>query len=101
MGKTLIDFGRLWPAEERLVAWLTAGNREAFWVSASGSLPSENAPKQVRLRAEFLRYLALGGCGDCAPSEKGLRIRGAYIVGAGRKCGTCIRRIGPDAGYGC
>lgn len=83
MGKKLSDFEPLWEAEAGLVAWLQAGNREAFKVS--GSVPPKDAPKALRIRAEFVRYLALGGCADCAPSEKGLGVRGAYIEGDGPK----------------
>ena len=33
------------------------------------------------VRAEFIRYLALGGCDACGLHEKGLRIVGARIIG--------------------
>ncbi|WP_022704413.1 hypothetical protein [Pseudorhodobacter ferrugineus] len=83
MGKKLSDFEPLWEAEKRLVAWLQAGNREPFRVS--DSVPPEDAPKALRIRAEFVRYLALGGCKKCAPSEKGLGVEGAYIEGDERE----------------
>ncbi len=81
MAKKLHDFAPIYEAEQRLVDWLQAGHREEFFVSRS--LPPVAAPQAVRLRAEFIRYLALGGCEDCAPSEKGLGIFGAYIEGDG------------------
>lgn len=77
----LAGFGELWPAEQRLVAWLQAGNREAFVVSPA--LPGPDAPREVRLRASFVRALALGGFDDCKASEKGLRVWGAVVEGDG------------------
>jgi hypothetical protein len=83
--KTLAGFGELYPAETGLVEWLRAGRREVFPVS--GGLPPDDAPIEHRLRAEFVRFLALGGCEDCSPSEKGLGLKGAYIEGAGLERG--------------
>jgi len=77
----LADFGALWPAERRLAEGLQAGNREVFEVSPG--LPGPEAPQEVRLRASFVRALALGGFDDCRVSEKGLRVAGAVIEGDG------------------
>ena len=37
----------------------------------------------MKVRASFLRYLALGGCDACLPHEKGLQVQGAYVEGDG------------------
>ena len=81
MAGRLADFGALWPAERRLAAWIRAGNREECVISPG--LPPEDAPREHRLRASFLRALALGGFEDCLVSEKGLRVVGAHVEGDG------------------
>ena len=83
MPVTLKDFLNLRPAEARLVNWIRAGDREGCVISPG--VPPEDAPEDVRLRASFVRYLALGGCDACRPSEKGLLVAGAYIEGDGRE----------------
>ncbi len=82
MTRRLQDFDPLWPAEQRLVEWIRAGNMDLCPIS--DGLPPEDAPDDVKLRASFVRYLALGGCDECRVSEKGLRVIGAYIVGDGK-----------------
>ncbi len=82
MTRRLEGFTPLWPAEQRLVDWINEGNMEACRIS--DSLPPEDAPTDVRLRASFVRYLALGGCDDCRVSEKGLRVIGVYVEGDGK-----------------
>ena len=46
MRATLADFEPLWPAEQGLVEWLQAGNREEYIVS--DALPSTDAPHDLR-----------------------------------------------------
>lgn len=81
MAARLEDFAPLRPAEARLAAWLQKGNRELCEISPG--LPPEDAAEEVRLRASFVRYLALGGCDACRTTEKGLRVQGAFIEGDG------------------
>lgn len=66
------------PAEQKLVDWLQKGNRGVCVVSAG--VPEAPTP-EVTLRATLIRYLALGGCDECAPPETGLQVRGAWIEG--------------------
>ncbi len=77
----LSDFTPLRPAEQQLVAWLQAGNREPCVISAQ--LPAPDAPAQMRLRASLVRYLVRGGCAACPLPETGLRLFGALIEGDG------------------
>lgn len=79
MVRDLASFEPLWPAELRLVQELPSG----LTVGIGGDLPGYNAPREVRVRASFLRYLALGGCARCRPPERGVWIRGAYVEGDG------------------
>ncbi|MCI4666065.1 MAG: hypothetical protein MRY74_15220 [Neomegalonema sp.] len=72
----LADFGALNPAEARVVEGVQAG---AF-VRFGKQRPAEPEPANC-LRAEFVRYLARGGCDTCRLTEKGLRVRGAWIDG--------------------
>ena len=84
--RRLSDFldndGKLPPAEQKLRDGVESG---AYVAVGHGALPLENkkpAPKDNnRVRAAFIRYLALGGCEDCRPHEKGVQLRGALIEG--------------------
>ncbi|MEV8465224.1 hypothetical protein AB0T83_00330 [Fluviibacterium sp. DFM31] len=77
MKRTLAEFGELWPAEQKLREEVHTGHL----VIISDTLPPEDAPHAVRIRASFIAYLALGGCEDCHPSPRGLRLFGAFIEG--------------------
>jgi hypothetical protein len=79
MGRRLGQFGKLWPAEQKLVDEMGTG----MTVKISPGLPPKDGPKEHRIRASFLRYLALGGCDACRPPEKGVRLVGAFIEGDG------------------
>ncbi|MER2507954.1 MAG: hypothetical protein ABTQ27_04250 [Amaricoccus sp.] len=84
MSRDLASFEPLWPAERRLAEEIPSG----ALVSLGEDLPPADAPDGVRVRASFLRYLALGGCSGCRPSAKGVRIRGAYIQSDGKTDGS-------------
>lgn len=86
MKKVLADFEPLWPAEQKLADEVVTG----VFVEISEAVPPEDTPKEVRIRASFLRYLALGGCEACAPGAKGVRVRGVYIEGDGDPRGETI-----------
>ena len=83
MGHRLEEFEPLRPAERKLVAEMASG----MTVVLGHEVPSENADPDLRLRASFVRYLALGGCEACRPPEKGVSVRGAYIEGDGPEGG--------------
>ena len=51
------DFGKLTKAETGLIAHLRAGKPGVY--SVSGSVPPENAPKDLHIRASLIRALAL------------------------------------------
>jgi hypothetical protein len=74
---SLQDFMPLKPAEETLLAAAANGKQCSF----AGMRP--DAPTEANeVRADFLRFLALGGEQKTAVHESGLRIQGAYIDGA-------------------
>ena len=79
MGRKLADFDDLRPAEEKLVKEMASGRT----VQIGPGVPDWISARDLRLRASFLRYLALGGCEACRPPEKGVRVKGAYIFGDG------------------
>jgi hypothetical protein len=78
MGRRLADFEPLRPPERKLVAEMGSG----MIVEIGADVPlADDADR--RLRASFLRYLALGGCDACRPPDKGVRVRGAHVEGDG------------------
>ncbi len=79
------DFGELTRAETGLIAHLRAGKPGVY--SVSGSVPPENAPKDLHIRASVIRALALKQVEDCPLPERGLRVMGAYIYGDSPKGG--------------
>ncbi len=74
----LTGFGALTSAERKLRDEVGQGHL----VEISGGVPEADAP-EVRVRASFIRYLALGGCPACRPHAKGVLLSGAWIVGDG------------------
>ena len=80
MKKTLDDFPDLTPAEQTLRDGVGSGVRVGI---GDGTLPDEDAGPDREIRASFLRYLALGGCDKCRPSEKGVELSGAVILSDG------------------
>ncbi|MBL1436382.1 MAG: hypothetical protein COB08_009315 [Rhodobacteraceae bacterium] len=77
MKRKLEDFGELWPAEEQILAEIDSGED----IELHDGLPPKTPSEKYDVRAEFIRYLALGGCKACGLHEKGLRIVGARIIG--------------------
>ncbi|MEM8958995.1 MAG: hypothetical protein AAGC86_14420, partial [Pseudomonadota bacterium] len=78
MKKQLSDFGSLSPAEETLRDAVQRG----VFARVSDNVPDSPAPK-VKIRASFIRYLALGGCDACRPAAPGVQVFGAWIDGDG------------------
>lgn len=74
---TLGDFGPLHPAEEQVLAGLGSSD---FTRIGDGLRPDAGSPAS-RVRAEFLRFLILGG-DNVRLHEAGLRLNGANITGA-------------------
>jgi hypothetical protein len=67
----------LYPAEERLLA----SAREGELCEIDGTRPEAASPEN-KVRAQFVRFLALGGDGGAPVHERGVWLRGAYIEGA-------------------
>lgn len=74
----LAAFGPFGPAEIALIDGLGSGMLDRL---GSGGLP-EAGDLTRRVRAELIRFLLLGGEGAPRMHEKGLRLSGAWIVGA-------------------
>ena len=73
----LADFQPLNAAEARVVAGLRSGDFDRL---GDGSLPEWDDPART-VRAEFIRFLILGGSDECRTHEKGLRLSGAVVTG--------------------
>lgn len=71
----LDDFRPLLPAEEEVVAKFRNGSFDRL---GDGKRPEKPDPTRV-FRAQFLRFLVLGGEEGLRPHEKGVRISGAWI----------------------
>ncbi len=78
--RKLEDFGELFQAEQKLREGVGSG----LLIEVGKNVPpTENIPDAVLVRASFIRFLALGGCDNCRPHEKGLQIKGAFVFGDG------------------
>ncbi|MEL6233792.1 MAG: hypothetical protein AAFR46_05250 [Pseudomonadota bacterium] len=80
--RKLADFGELLPAGAKLLAELDTGQE---CVIGGGGVPPEDPPRDVVIRASFLRWCILRGPEEETPKirvhEKGIRVQGAYIRG--------------------
>jgi hypothetical protein len=74
----LSRFGALGPAEVAMLDGLGSGLLDRL---GSGGLP-DPGDESRKVRAGLIRYLLLGGPGAPQMHEKGLRLSGAWIVGA-------------------
>lgn len=74
---TLQDFVPLKPAEQKLLDVALIGKQCSF-----ARVRPEAATEANEIRADFLRFLALGGDIAASVHESGLRVQGAYIDGA-------------------
>jgi hypothetical protein len=77
-GQTLAAFEPLLPAERVIVAELRSGDFDRL---GDGTRPEGPAEDRV-VRAQFLRFLLLGGEGEVRLHEKGVRVSGGFISGA-------------------
>jgi len=73
----LEDFQPLNPAEASIIGGLSSG---AFDRIGDGRRPKHPEPDRI-VRADFLRFLLLGGEEGYRPHEKGVQISGAWIIG--------------------
>lgn len=76
--RKLEDFENLTVAEQKIRDEIDSGQIIKL---GNGSLPDINAGDERKVSAEFIRYLALGGCDKCRAHEKGIMIEGAIIEG--------------------
>src|SRR5688572_13765088 len=75
-GRSLEDFEPLSSAERTLLVSCAHGQIAEI----QADLPKRGT-KSNRVRASFLRFLALGGDASTAIHEHGIRVRGAWITG--------------------
>lgn len=88
-GSKLEDFLPLLPAEEKLRQ--CAANGEVCEVDDYSSERPEEATKLNTVRAEFLRYMILGGCSLSLIHTRGINLLGSYI-----KCNEELDLIASD-----
>ncbi len=77
-GRSVGDFGKLSDAEDELICAVCHGWRADFGAGIP-TTPEERAKRTVR--ADLVRFLALGGDDQTPAHEKGVRLRGALVVG--------------------
>jgi hypothetical protein len=75
-GRSLQEFLPLNAAEKRILEAAAAGD-----LAVVGANRPEAESDANRVRADFLRFLALGGDDEAPVHEKGLWVRGAWITG--------------------
>ncbi len=75
-GRSLADFLPLHPAEEKLLSACRTGTTAVI----ADERPEEETADNL-VRAEFLRFLALGGDERAPVHEHGVRLSGAWIAG--------------------
>ena len=80
---TLQEFVPLKPAEQKLLAIASTGKQCSF-----GCTRPEAPAEDNQLRADFVRFLALGREEAASVHEGGLKIQGAYIEGSVNLDGT-------------
>ena len=81
MMRRLADFGPLSPAEQQLRDEVC---KKEFVLLGDGTRPGAAAGPDRQVRASFLRYLILGGCGALPGMipERGVQVKGALVAGA-------------------
>ncbi|AZD49190.1 hypothetical protein [Pseudomonas chlororaphis] len=76
-GRLLEHFGELTAAESILLEHAASGTPARITPRRP-----ESGTRKNKVRAEFLRFLILGGDAENPVHERGINLRGAYIVGA-------------------
>lgn len=79
--RSVAEFGDLTQAEQGLLDHLRKNASGEFY--ASKSLPPENAPRDLHIRASLIRALVLGQIAEIPLPERGIGIGGAFIFGDG------------------
>src|SRR5882672_5494248 len=74
-GRSLADFGKLWLAEKTLLDCCRRG--EFAWIASERP---EAETDDNRVRAAFIRFLALGGDDGHPVHERGVQLAGAWVV---------------------
>src|SRR5712692_9237120 len=75
-GRSLVDFGELGAAEKRLLDACAVGRIAQLAAKQPVAESVDN-----RVRAEFLRFLALGGDEGSVVHEKGVQLVGGWVLG--------------------
>ena len=73
-GRSLHNFGVLYPGEEALFKAAKTGNDCPL-----GEQVPDNCSQDNFVRASFVRFLALGGDSNHPVHEKGIQLKGAWI----------------------
>ena len=75
-GRTLAEFKPLKPAEVQLLEACKGGR----FANLGGSRPTAGSDANT-VRADFLRFLALGGSDEAPIHERGIQLNGAWVKG--------------------
>jgi hypothetical protein len=84
-GRSLADFGELLPAEQKLLACSAKGECAGF----GAGVPADASNPNTIVRADFLRFLVLGGDEQAPVHEQGVQLVGAWIEGK-LDLGNCV-----------
>lgn len=85
LGSSLADFGKLLPAEARLLECCRKGEQ----LKLSDKRPDKKSRKNT-VRATFLRFLALGGDENAPVHAVGVNLSGAFVEGNFDLSGTDV-----------
>lgn len=75
-GRSLVDFGRLSPGETKLLNRCRTGEEAVV-----ADKRPEKGTRNNRVRAAFVRFLALGGDTNAPIHEHGIQLSGAWLTG--------------------
>lgn len=78
LGSSLAEFEPLLPAEEKLR--ICAARGEDCIVDDYVDIRPETVSDKNKIRAAFLRYMILGGCGKSPTHARGIKLIGAFVV---------------------
>ena len=84
-GRSLADFGELLPAEQKLLDCCVTGEE----AKVGDAVPFDDPDPKTIVRADFLRFLLLGGDEQAPVHERGVQLIGAWIAGE-LDFGNCV-----------